>query len=65
LVSESFDQITAGKLVDAIRERNAEVRADNSNEGELGMRLYGLPEFSAFQDRIGDRVFRELERAIK
>ncbi len=65
LVSESFDQITAGKLVDAIREQNAEVRADNSNDGELGMRLYGLPEFSAFQDRIGDRVFRELERAIK
>jgi hypothetical protein len=65
LVSESFDQITAGKLVDAVRERNAEVRADNSNDDELGLRLYGLPEFSAFQDRIGGRIFRELENRAK
>ena len=63
LVSESFDQITAGKLVDAVRAGNAEVRAGNSGCDELGMRLYDLPGFSAFQAQVGDRVFRELERA--
>jgi len=65
LVSESFDQITAGKLVDAIRERNAEVRADNLRHDELGLRLYDVPEFSAFQAQIGERVLRELEGATK
>ena len=65
LVSESFDQITAGKLVDAVRERNAEVRADNLCRDELSLRLYDLPEFSAFQAQIGDRIFHELESRRK
>jgi hypothetical protein len=65
LVSESFDQITAGKLVDAVREGNAEVRADNLRPGELGFRLYDLPGFSAFQARIGDRILRELQTEMK
>jgi phosphopantetheinyl transferase (holo-ACP synthase) len=65
LVSESFDQITAGKLVDAVREGNAEVRAGNSRHGELGLRLYDLPGFSAFQAQIGDRILRELESGTK
>jgi hypothetical protein len=38
LVSESFDQMTAGKLVDALRERNADVQADNVQRDELGSR---------------------------
>ena len=65
LVSESFDQITAGKLVDAVREQNAEVRADNLRDDELGLRLNGLPEFTAFQDRIGESILRELEDRAK
>jgi len=65
LVSESFDQITAGKLVDAVRSGNAETRADNLCHDELGSRLYDLPEFSAFQAQIGERVLRELERETK
>jgi len=65
LVSESFDQITAGKLVDAVREGNAEVRADNLRHGELGLRLYDLPGFSAFQAQIGDRILREIESGTK
>ncbi len=36
LVSESFDQMTAGKLVDAVREGNADVQADNVQRDELG-----------------------------
>jgi hypothetical protein len=65
LVSESFDQITAGKLVDAVRERNTEMRADNLRHDELGLRLYEMPGFSAFQAQIGDGISRELEREIK
>ena len=65
LVSESFDQVTAGKLVDAVRQGNAEARADNLCHDELGMRLYDLPEFSAFQAQIGERVLRELESTTK
>ena len=60
VVSESFDQITAGKLVDAVREGNADVRADNLANEDLGMRLYDLPGFTAFQAQIGDRILREL-----
>jgi phosphopantetheinyl transferase (holo-ACP synthase) len=65
LISESFDQITAGKLVDAVRERNAEVQADNVRFDELSLRLYDLPEFSAFQAQIGDITLRELENRTK
>jgi hypothetical protein len=65
LVSESFDQMTAGKLVDAVREGNADVQADNVQRDELGSRLYDLPEFSGFQALIGDRILLELESAAK
>jgi phosphopantetheinyl transferase (holo-ACP synthase) len=65
LVSESFDQITAGKLVDAVREGNAEIRANNLRHDELGLRLSDLPGFSAFQAQIGDRILRELESRTK
>jgi len=65
LVSESFDQITAGKLVDAVRERNAQVRADNFHHDELGLRLYDLPGFFAFQAEIGDRILCKLAHKTK
>jgi hypothetical protein len=65
LVSESFDQMTAGKLVDAVRSGNADVQADNVGLDELSSRLYDLPEFSAFQTLIGDRIRRELESEAK
>jgi len=65
LVSESFDQMTAGKLVDAVRDGNADVQADNVQLDDLGSRLYDLPEFSAFQTLVGDRVLRELESEAK
>jgi hypothetical protein len=65
LISESFDQMTAGKLVDAVREGNADVQADNVQLDDLSSRLYDLPEFSAFQTLIGDRIQRELESEAK
>jgi phosphopantetheinyl transferase (holo-ACP synthase) len=65
VVSESFDQITAGKLVDAVRQGNVEVRAENPPPEELSLRLYDLPGFSAFQAQIGDRILRELKSRTK
>jgi hypothetical protein len=65
LVSESFDQITAGKLVDAVRQGKIETRADNLRHDELGLRLYDSPDFSAFQAQLGDRVLSEIERMAK
>src|SRR5580704_4084399 len=65
LISESFDQITAGKLVDAVRQGKADVQADNVELDELSLRLYDLPEFSAFQAQVGDRILRELENRAK
>jgi hypothetical protein len=65
VVSESFDQTTASKLVDAVRQGIAEVRAENARPEELSWRLYDLPEFSAFQAQIGERILRELENRTK
>jgi len=65
LISESFDQITAGKLVDAVRQGKADVQADNVELDELSLRLYDLPEFSAFQAQVGDTILRELENRAK
>jgi hypothetical protein len=66
LVSESFDQITAGKLVDAVRQEKADVQADNVELDELSLRLQDLPEFSAFQAQVGDAILlRELQNRAK
>jgi phosphopantetheinyl transferase (holo-ACP synthase) len=65
LVSESFDQITAGKLVDAVRQEKADVQADNVDLDELSLRLHDLPEFSAFQAQVGDTILRELQNRAK
>jgi hypothetical protein len=61
VVSESFDQTTAAKLRDAVRDGTAAVHADNlrndnSSEDELGSRLYEIPAFRRFQASIGERI---------
>jgi hypothetical protein len=48
-----------------VREGKADVQADNVQRDELGSHLYDLPELSAFQALIGDRILRELESAAK
>jgi hypothetical protein len=61
VVSESFDQTTAAKLRDAVRDGTAAVRADNlhndnTSEDELGSRLYEIPAFRRFQAAIEGRI---------
>ncbi len=64
VVSESFDQATAAKLLNAVRERNHEVRADNFRQDELGLRLYEAPGFAGFQEQIGERAREEVLKSI-
>ena len=65
VVSESFDQTTAAKLRDAVRDGTAAVHADNlrndnSGEDELGSRLLDIPAFRRFQAAIGKRIAEEM-----
>lgn len=64
VVSESFDQDTAAKLVNAVRSPNADTRADNPSDDELSMRLYEAPGFAAFQEQIGQRVREEIAKQL-
>src|SRR4029077_1606641 len=56
LVSESFDQETAAKLVNATRDVSQKHANIYVPQEELGMRFYDLPAFRAFQERAGDAI---------
>jgi hypothetical protein len=64
VVSESFDEDTAGKLRSAWQETSDHVQADEKLPEELGLRLAGLPDFSAFQTEIGRRICNELIESV-
>jgi len=64
VVSESFDQATAAKLLNAVRDRNHDTRADNFRQDELGLRLHEAPGFAGFQEQIGERVREEILRRL-
>lgn len=65
LVSESFDQTTATKLRDAVRERSSLVHADVFRQDELSSRLHNLPAFVEFQARIGQKIADLLPQTLK
>ena len=60
LVSESFDQTTAARLLDAARSGKTLAHADNCSLDELGMRLYEVPGFSIFQAQIRESIIAQL-----
>ena len=64
VVSESFDQPTAARLIDAVRNSSAEAHAESSFGNELGMRLYDLPGFSMFQEQIRTLISKGLATRI-
>jgi len=64
IVSESFDQETAAKLVNAVRNPNADTRADNLRDDEISMRLCDVPGFAAFQEQIGQLVRGEIAKQL-
>jgi hypothetical protein len=58
IVSESFDSATEAKLSSAIRTAPVERHAENVPQEELSMRLYALPAFREWQERIGEEILR-------
>jgi len=58
IVSESFDSATAAKLSSAVRTTPREKHASAASQEELSMRLYSLPAFRAFQERIAIEMLR-------
>lgn len=56
VVSESFDVETAAKLSAAARAVSHKAVATAVPQQELGMRLYDLPAFRRFQQRIGEAI---------
>jgi len=60
VVCESFDLAAASKLLVALRDQSDSIHADKLQEDELGLRLFDVPAFSAFQARIGEIIGEEL-----
>ena len=56
VVSESFDVETAAKLSAAARTGNHKAEAMDIPHEELGMRVYDVPAFRRFQQRIGETI---------
>jgi hypothetical protein len=70
IVSESFDAATAAKVRAAAREKSPNAHAENrepnslqSDQDELGFRLFELPEFREFEARVGERVAENMVEA--
>ncbi len=64
MVSESFEESTAAKVLHAVREGATEVRADNAEGDELSLRLYEAPGFGEFQQRLGEEIREAVARAL-
>ena len=62
VVCEGFDQGSAAKLVAALRDQAANVHTDNLQHDELGLRLFDVPGFAAFQEEIGETLREEIIR---
>jgi len=56
IVSESFDSSTAAQVHRAVREGTASEHAQALPQDEIGLRLYELPAFRAFAERIGKEI---------
>jgi hypothetical protein len=56
LVSESFDQQAAAKLVNAASDVAQKHATNHLPQRELGMRFYDVPAFRAFQQQIGAKI---------
>ena len=63
-ISESFDATTAAKLVGAVRDGAPGVQSDNLQNGEIGLRLYEFPGFTAFQAEIGAAITDSLAEML-
>jgi hypothetical protein len=62
VVSESFDSSMAAKIQSAMRDGSAGAHAANYSQEEIGLRLFDVPAFRAFADRIGAKIAQEIVR---
>ncbi|PYX85800.1 MAG: hypothetical protein DMG68_17140 [Acidobacteria bacterium] len=56
VISESFDETTAGQLRDAVLDKGTEQSADLISPQELSLRLYELPAFREFSMGLQARI---------
>lgn len=61
MVSESFDNATALRIRDAVRDEETGTHAENAPQGEIGLRLFELPAFQRFAEKVGVEILREMQ----
>jgi hypothetical protein len=61
-VSETFDTETAAKLRGVLRDGTSAAHAKSLPQQEIGLRLFEIPAFQAFVEKIGERVMQEMSR---
>lgn len=64
IISESFDTATAAKLRAALRDGTSTLHAEYLPQEEIGLRLFEIPAFCAFEREIGERVAEDMNREI-
>jgi len=62
VISEGFDTATAFKIHSAVRDGSAGQQARTFPQDELGLRLYEIPAFREFADRIGRALAQEMTK---
>jgi hypothetical protein len=62
IVSESFDSSTAAQVHRAVREEAAGAHAEAPPQSEIGLRLYAVPAFREFAERIGLGIAQEVRQ---
>jgi len=67
IVSESFDSALAAKLSSAIRTAPIDQRAsmNSGQDDELSLRLFSMPAFRAFQERIEGEFMTSILHAAR
>ncbi|HEY1272088.1 MAG TPA: hypothetical protein VGF08_08890 [Terriglobales bacterium] len=65
LVSESFDDKTAARLRNAVLDSSSAQTAGNFSTDELSLRLYWLPAFREFQDRLRSQVLAAMSASLQ
>ncbi|HUC28927.1 MAG TPA: hypothetical protein VMR80_05060 [Candidatus Acidoferrum sp.] len=65
IVSESFDAPTAGKLRTAIRSGAGAAQAENLPQEEIGLRLFEIPAFQAFAEKVGESLTDQIVQGAR
>jgi hypothetical protein len=64
IVSESFDTATAAKLSAALRDGMDAAHAEHLPQEEIGLRLFEIPAFRAFEREIWEQVAEGMSRKL-